>query len=47
MRRTKDELAKMRKAGRVVAEMHEKTRAAIRDLLSRAHTGAAPRAPRA
>jgi methionyl aminopeptidase len=30
MRRTKDELAKMRKAGRVVAEMHEKTRAAIR-----------------
>src|SRR5437870_1281194 len=30
MRRTKDELAKMRKAGRVVAEMHDKTRAAIR-----------------
>jgi methionyl aminopeptidase len=30
MRRTKDELAKMRKAGRVVAEMHEKTRQAIR-----------------
>jgi methionyl aminopeptidase len=30
VRRTKDELAKMRKAGRVVAEMHEKTRAAIR-----------------
>ena len=30
MRRSKDELAKMRRAGRVVAEMHEKTRAAIR-----------------
>ncbi len=30
MRRSKDELAKMRKAGRVVAEMHDKTRAAIR-----------------
>jgi methionyl aminopeptidase len=30
MRRTKDELAKMRKAGRVVAEMHAKTRDAIR-----------------
>jgi methionyl aminopeptidase len=30
MRRSKDELAKMRKAGKVVAEMHEKTRAAIR-----------------
>jgi methionyl aminopeptidase len=30
VRRTADELAKMRKAGRVVAEMHEKTRAAIR-----------------
>ena len=30
MVRTKDELAKMRRAGRVVAEMHEKTRAAIR-----------------
>ena len=30
MIRTKDELAKMRKAGRVVAEMHEVTRAAIR-----------------
>jgi methionyl aminopeptidase len=30
VKRTKDELAKMRKAGRVVAEMHEKTRAAIR-----------------
>ena len=30
MIRTRDEIAKMRKAGRVVAEMHEATRAAIR-----------------
>ena len=30
MRRSPDELIKMRKAGRVVAEMHEATRAAIR-----------------
>lgn len=30
MRRSKDEIAKMRRAGRVVAEIHEKTRAAIR-----------------
>ncbi len=30
MRRTSDELSKMRRAGRVVAEMHEETRAAIR-----------------
>ncbi|MGH9076222.1 MAG: type I methionyl aminopeptidase [Acidimicrobiales bacterium] len=30
MRRRADELAKMRRAGRVVAEMHEATRAAIR-----------------
>jgi methionyl aminopeptidase len=30
VRRNKDELAKMRKAGRVVAEMHAKTREAIR-----------------
>jgi methionyl aminopeptidase len=30
MVRTKEELARMRRAGRVVAEMHEKTRAAIR-----------------
>lgn len=30
MRRTADELAKMRKAGKVVAEMHERTRAALR-----------------
>ncbi len=29
MRRTPEELAKMRKAGRVVAEIHEATRAAI------------------
>ena len=27
MKRTKDEIAKMRRAGRVVAEMHEATRA--------------------
>ena len=31
MRRNADELAKMRKAGRVVAEIHEATRAVIRD----------------
>ncbi|MBW3650063.1 MAG: type I methionyl aminopeptidase [Actinobacteria bacterium] len=30
MRRSTEELAKMRRAGRVVAEMHEKTRAAVR-----------------
>ncbi len=30
MRRSKEELAKMRRAGRVVAEMHERTREAIR-----------------
>src|SRR5579872_6761368 len=30
MRRTDEEIAKMRRAGRVVAEMHEATRAAIR-----------------
>ena len=30
MKRNPDELAKMRRAGRVVAEMHERTRAAIR-----------------
>ena len=30
MRRSNDELDKMRKAGKVVAEMHEATRAAIR-----------------
>ncbi|HEV7886461.1 MAG TPA: type I methionyl aminopeptidase [Acidimicrobiales bacterium] len=30
MRRSRHEIAKMRKAGRVVAEMHEKTRAAAR-----------------
>jgi methionyl aminopeptidase len=30
VRRSADELAKMRRAGKVVAEMHEKTRAAIR-----------------
>jgi len=30
MRRSKEDIAKMRRAGRVVAEMHEKTRAAAR-----------------
>ena len=30
MRRSADELAKMRRAGKVVAEMHEKIREAIR-----------------
>jgi methionyl aminopeptidase len=30
VRRSADELHKMRKAGKVVAEMHEATRAAIR-----------------
>src|SRR5579872_6358576 len=30
MRRTDEEIAKMRRAGRVVAEMHEATRAAIK-----------------
>ena len=30
MRRSKDELDKMRRAGKVVAEMHEKTRAFVR-----------------
>ena len=30
MRRTSDEIAKMRRAGRIVAEMHERTREAIR-----------------
>ena len=36
MLRTQDEIAKMRRAGRVVAEMHEKTRAAIRPGISTA-----------
>jgi methionyl aminopeptidase len=36
MRRTAEELTKMRKAGRVVAEMHESTRAAIRPGISTA-----------
>ena len=34
MRRNAEELAKMRKAGRVVAEMHEATRAIIRPGIS-------------
>ncbi len=36
MRRTAEELAKMRKAGRVVAEIHQRTRAAIRPGVSTA-----------
>ncbi|HET6811363.1 MAG TPA: type I methionyl aminopeptidase [Acidimicrobiales bacterium] len=36
MVRTRDELARMRRAGRVVAEMHERTRAAIRPGISTA-----------
>ena len=36
MRRTKEELAKMRKAGRVVAEIHEATRAILRPGVSTA-----------
>ncbi len=36
MRRNADELAKMRRAGRVVAEIHESTRAAIRPGISTA-----------
>jgi len=36
VRRTKDEIAKMRRAGRVVAEMHESIRAAIRPGVSTA-----------
>ncbi len=34
MRRNEEELNKMRKAGKVVAEMHEATRAAIRPGIS-------------
>jgi len=37
VRRSGDELAKMRRAGRVVAEMHEATRAAIRPGVTTAH----------
>jgi methionyl aminopeptidase len=37
VRRSADELAKMRRAGRVVAEMHEATRAAIRPGVTTAH----------
>ena len=36
MRRSKDEIAKMRRAGRVVAEMHERTRQAARPGLTTA-----------
>ncbi|HEV2369143.1 MAG TPA: type I methionyl aminopeptidase [Acidimicrobiales bacterium] len=43
MVRTKEELAKMRRAGRVVAEMHEKTRAAIRPGITTAELDAVAR----
>jgi len=43
MVRTKEELAKMRRAGRVVAEMHEKTREAIRPGLTTAELDAVAR----
>jgi methionyl aminopeptidase len=37
VKRSKDEIAKMRRAGRVVAEMHERTRAAARPGVTTAH----------
>jgi methionyl aminopeptidase len=43
MRRTADEIAKMRKAGRVVAEMHEATRAAARPGVTTARLDAVAR----
>ena len=43
MRRNDDELAKMRKAGKVVAEMHEKTRAAARPGVTTAELDAVAR----
>ena len=43
MRRNKDELAKMRRAGRVVAEMHEVTRRAARPGVTTAEIDAAAR----
>jgi len=43
MRRSADELKKMRKAGKVVAEMHEKTRAAIRPGITTAELDAIAR----
>jgi methionyl aminopeptidase len=44
MRRTADELAKMRRAGRVVAEMHEKIREAVRPGVTTAELDAVGRA---
>ncbi|HVX22520.1 MAG TPA: type I methionyl aminopeptidase [Acidimicrobiales bacterium] len=44
MRRNKDELAKMRRAGRVVAEMHEKTREVARPGVTTLEIDAAARA---
>ena len=43
MRRTADEIAKMRKAGRVVAEMHEATRAAAKPGVTTAELDAVAR----
>jgi methionyl aminopeptidase len=43
MRRTAEEIAKMRKAGRVVAEMHEATRAAAKPRVSTAELDAVAR----
>ncbi len=44
MRRTKDEIAKMRRAGQVVAEMHEATRAAAKVGVTTAELDAVARA---
>jgi methionyl aminopeptidase len=44
VRRNAEEIAKMRKAGRVVAEMHEKTRAAVRPGVTTADLDAVARA---
>ncbi len=43
MRRNDEELAKMRKAGKVVAEMHEATRAAARPGVTTAELDAVAR----
>jgi methionyl aminopeptidase len=43
MRRSKEEIAKMRRAGRVVAEMHEATRAALRPGVTTAQIDAVAR----
>ena len=44
MRRNDEELAKMRKAGKVVAEMHEETRAAAKPGVTTAELDAVARA---